>query len=154
MFLESLGFSHLSNSSKLQGKHEKVRFLSSPLKNQRFSDGFSHFWPVPSAFCAYPCMPMAAGTAPGELVVLCAALDPKNISVSRASESPESSPNSRFSKEIMWFCSGGAGFEHSRAGSSAGRCVVSCRAKNRRLIRACRRRAGNHGTRRTHGSMT
>ena len=78
---------------------------------------------------------------PGEIIVECAALDPKNISASRASESLESSPNSRFSKEIMWFFSGGAGFEHSRAGSSAGRCVVSCRAKNRRLIRSCRRRS-------------
>ena len=40
-------------------------------------------------------------------VVLCAALDPGESS----SESPESSPNPRFSRENMLFCSGGAGFE-------------------------------------------
>jgi hypothetical protein len=35
-------------------KHRKVRFLSSPLKNQRFSQCFSHFWPVPLEFwCAH-----------------------------------------------------------------------------------------------------
>jgi len=56
-------------------------------------------------------MPMPAGAAPVEIIVLCAALAPKNISVSRASESPESSPNPRFSKENMLFCSRGAGFE-------------------------------------------
>jgi hypothetical protein len=40
-------------------------------------------------------------------VVLCAALDPGESSC----ESPESSQNPRFSRESMWFCSGGAGFE-------------------------------------------
>jgi hypothetical protein len=63
------------------------------------------------AFCAYPCMSMPAGAAPVEIVVLCAALDPKNISVSRASESPESSPNPRFFRENMLFFSGGSGSE-------------------------------------------
>jgi len=56
-------------------------------------------------------MSMPAGAAPGEIIVSCAALDPKNISVSRANKSPESSPKRRFSKEIMLFCNGGAGFE-------------------------------------------
>ena len=40
-------------------------------------------------------------------VVLCAALDPGESST----ESPESSSNPHFSRENMWFCSGGAGFE-------------------------------------------
>jgi len=80
-------------------------------QNDWFSTGFSHIGPIALAFCAYPCMSMPAGAAPVEIIVLCAALDPKNISVSRASESPESSQNPRFSRENMWFCSGGAGFE-------------------------------------------
>ena len=75
-----------------------------------FSQGFSHIRPISLAFCAYPCMSMPAGAAPGEIIVLCAALDPTNISVSRASESPESSSNPGSSRENMWFCSGGAGF--------------------------------------------
>jgi hypothetical protein len=58
-------------------------------------------------FPAYPCMSTPAGAAPGEIVVLCAALDPGESSC----ESPESFPNPRFSKENMWFCSGGAGFQ-------------------------------------------
>jgi hypothetical protein len=37
------------------------------------------------AFCAYPCMSMPAGAAPVEIVVSCAALDPKSVSVSRQS---------------------------------------------------------------------
>jgi hypothetical protein len=72
-----------------------------------FSQGFSHIWPVPLAFCAYPCTCMPAGAAPVEIIVLCAALPPGESS----SESPESSQNPRFSTESMWFCSGGAGFE-------------------------------------------
>jgi hypothetical protein len=68
---------------KTQGKHAKVRFLSSPLVKPWFSQGFSHFLPIALAFCAYPCMPMPAGAAPVEIVVSCAALDPKNNSVSR-----------------------------------------------------------------------
>jgi hypothetical protein len=44
-------YPHLSNSSKTLGKHRKVRFLSSPLQNQRFSQGFSHFWPIALEFC-------------------------------------------------------------------------------------------------------
>jgi hypothetical protein len=48
-----------------------------------FPQGFSHIGPIALAFCAYPCMSMPAGAAPGEIIVLCAALDPKSISVSR-----------------------------------------------------------------------
>jgi hypothetical protein len=48
---------------KPQGKHQKVRFLSSPLVKPWFSQGFSHFWPVPLAVCsahATRCMAPAA----------------------------------------------------------------------------------------------
>jgi hypothetical protein len=48
-----------------------------------FSQGFSHIGPIALAFCAYPCMSMPAGAAPVEFIVLCAALAPKNMSVSR-----------------------------------------------------------------------
>jgi hypothetical protein len=48
-----------------------------------FFQGFSHIGPIALAFCAYPCMSMPAGAAPVEIIVLCAALDPKSISVSR-----------------------------------------------------------------------
>jgi hypothetical protein len=52
-------------------------------------------------------MSMPAGAAPGEIIVLCDALDPGESS----RESLESSPNPRFSRENGWFCSGGTGFE-------------------------------------------
>jgi len=68
-----------------------------------FSQGFSHIGPIALAFCAYPCMSMPAGAAPVENIVLCAALDPGESS----RESPESSPNPRFSRQNMLFCSGG-----------------------------------------------
>jgi hypothetical protein len=48
-----------------------------------FSQGFSHVGLIALVFCAFPCMSMRAGAAPVEIVVSCAALDPKNISVSR-----------------------------------------------------------------------
>jgi hypothetical protein len=48
-----------------------------------FSPGSSHIGPIALTFCAYPCMSMPAGAAPGEIIVSCAALAPKNISVSR-----------------------------------------------------------------------
>jgi hypothetical protein len=50
-----------------------------------------HLQPIALAFCAYPCMSMPAGAAPVEIVVSCAALDPKSISVSRR-ESRQSRP--------------------------------------------------------------
>ncbi len=92
---------------RTQGKHPKVRILSSPLVKPWFSQGFSHLGPIALAFCAYPCMSMPAGAAPVEIVVLCAALNPGESS----SESPESSQNPRFSRENLLVCSGGAGFE-------------------------------------------
>ena len=52
----------MENEKTLE-KHKRVRFLSSPLQNQRFSQGFSHFWPVPLAVCsahATRCMAPAA----------------------------------------------------------------------------------------------
>jgi hypothetical protein len=48
-----------------------------------FSQGFSHIGIIALAFCAYPCMSMPAGAAPVEIIVLCAALDPKSVSVRR-----------------------------------------------------------------------
>jgi hypothetical protein len=88
------------------------KFGSCPLRSKTLVfPGFFAYWANCFGFPAYPCMSMPAGAAPGEIIVLCAALDPTNISVSRASESPESSHNPRFSRENMWFCSGGAGFE-------------------------------------------
>ena len=45
------------------GDLQVVRFLSSPLQNQRFSQGFSHFWPIALEFCsahATRCMAPAA----------------------------------------------------------------------------------------------
>jgi hypothetical protein len=77
---------------ELSQNHWKTSKSSVPVLSAQkpwFSQGFSHFWPIALAFCAYPCMSMPAGAAPVEIIVLCAALAPKNISVSRASESPE-----------------------------------------------------------------
>jgi hypothetical protein len=48
-----------------------------------FPQGFSHIGIIALAFCAHPCMSMPAGAAPVEIVVSCAVLDPKSISVSR-----------------------------------------------------------------------
>jgi hypothetical protein len=48
---------------KPQGKHEKVRFLSSPLVKPWFSQGFSHIGPIALAVCnahATRCMAPAA----------------------------------------------------------------------------------------------
>ena len=72
-----------------------------------FPQGFSHLQPIALAFRGYPCMSMPAGAAPIEIVVSCAAL----VLGESSRESPESSPNPRFPREKMWFCSGGAGFE-------------------------------------------
>jgi hypothetical protein len=68
---------------KNTGKNAKVRFLSSPLVKPWFPQGFSHIGIIALAFCAYPCMSMPAGAAPVEIIVLCAALDPKSVSVRR-----------------------------------------------------------------------
>jgi len=55
-------------------------------------------------------MSMPAGVATVEIIVLTAALDLQNISVSRP-VSRQSRLNSRFFIENRLFCSGGAGFE-------------------------------------------
>jgi hypothetical protein len=102
---------HLSNSSKTFGKHPTVRSLPSPLKNQRFSRGFSHIGPIALAFCAYPCTSMPAGAAPCRNHRLVRCLGPQKHFSESSSESPESSPNPRFYRENLLFCSGGAGFE-------------------------------------------
>ncbi len=53
--------------------------------------GFFAFLAICFGFHACPCTPMPAGAAPVEIIVLCAALDPTNISVSRL-ESRQSRP--------------------------------------------------------------
>ena len=93
---------YLSNHHKTLGKRPKVRFLSSPLKNP----GFPRVFRISGQFLWLSCLSMHVHACRC-CVVLCAALDPGESS----SESPESSPNPRFSRENMWFCSGGAGFE-------------------------------------------
>ena len=60
------------------------KFGSCPLRSKTLvSPGFFAFLANCFGFPAYPCMSMPAGAAPVEIVVLCAALNPKNISVSR-----------------------------------------------------------------------
>jgi hypothetical protein len=60
------------------------KFGSCPLRSKTLVfPGFFAFLDNCFGFPAYPCMSMPAGAAPVEIVVLCAALDPKNISVSR-----------------------------------------------------------------------
>ena len=39
-------------SASFPGNLWVVRILSCPLKNQRFPQGFSHFWPIALAFCS------------------------------------------------------------------------------------------------------
>jgi hypothetical protein len=92
----------LSNSSKTQGKHPKVRFLSSALKNP----GFPRVFRISGQLLWLSCLSMHVHACRC-CVVLCAALPPGESS----SESPESSSNPRFSRENLLFCSGGAGFE-------------------------------------------
>jgi len=75
----SLPFELFKNTRKTPKSSNPVLSAQKPW----FSQGFWHFWPIALAFCAYPCMSMPAGAAPVEIVVSCAALDPKNISVSR-----------------------------------------------------------------------
>ena len=84
------------------------KFGSCPLRSKTLVfPGFAAYWANCFGFPAYPCMSMPAGAAPVENIVLCAALPLGESS----SESSESSPNPRFSRENMLFCSGGAGFE-------------------------------------------
>jgi hypothetical protein len=93
---------HLSNSTKTLGKPPKVRFLSSPLKNP----GFPRVFRISGQLLWLSCLSMHVHACRC-CVVSCAALAPGESS----SESPESSPNPRFSRENRLFCSGGAGFE-------------------------------------------
>jgi hypothetical protein len=59
-------------------------FGSCPLRSKTLIfPGFFAFLANSFGFPAYPCLSMPAGAAPVEIVVLCAVLDPKNISVSR-----------------------------------------------------------------------
>ena len=59
-------------------------FESCPLRSKTLVfPGFFAYSANCFGFPAYPCMSMPAGAAPVEIIVLCAALPPKNISVSR-----------------------------------------------------------------------
>jgi hypothetical protein len=98
---------YLSNSSETQGKHSKVRFLSSPLVNPGFPRVFrilgQLLWlsvPIHACRCC-PCR--------NHRLVRC--LGPQKHFSASSSESQESFPNPRFFSENMWFFGGGAGFE-------------------------------------------
>ena len=68
------------------------KFGSCPLRSRTLVlPGFFAYLANCFGFPAYPCMSMPADAAPAEIIVLCAALDPKNISVSRL-ESRQSRP--------------------------------------------------------------
>ena len=94
----------LSTFRTLQKHWENTQmFGSRPLRSKPwFSQGFSHF----GQLLWLSCLSMHVHACRC-CVVSCAALAPGESS----SESPESSPNPRFSRENMLFCSGGAGFE-------------------------------------------
>jgi hypothetical protein len=60
------------------------KFGSCPLRSKTMVfPGFFVCWASSFGFPAYPCTPTPAGAAPGEIIVLCAALAPKKFSVSR-----------------------------------------------------------------------
>jgi len=95
---------------KPQGKHEKVRLLSSPLKNP----GFPRVFRISCQLLWLSCLSMhvhACRCCPCRNRRLVRCLGPQKYFSESSSESPESSSNPRFSGENMWFCSGGAGFE-------------------------------------------
>ena len=101
---------HLSKSSKTLGKHSKVRFLSSPLKNP----GFPRVFRISGQLLWLSCLSMhvhACRCCPCRNHRLVRWLGPQKHFSESSCESPESSQNPRFSRESMWFCSGGAGFE-------------------------------------------
>ena len=100
--IEMLQSGRIRTTQKTLGKHEKVRVLSSPLENP----GFTRVFRISGQLLWSSCLSMHVHACRC-CVVLCAALDPGESS----SESPESSAKPRFSRENMWFCSGGAGFE-------------------------------------------
>jgi len=96
----------LLHCPKTLGIHQKVRFLSSPLKTPGFPRVFriscQLLWlSVPIHAC--PCLQVL------RRLVRC--LGPQKRFSESSCGSPESSSNPRFSGEYMWFCSGGAGFE-------------------------------------------
>jgi hypothetical protein len=74
---------YLLKPSKITGKTSKSSVPVLSAQKPWFPQGFSHIGLIALAFCANPCMSMPAGAAPVEIVVSCAALDPKNNSVSR-----------------------------------------------------------------------
>jgi len=100
--IEMLQSGRIRTTQKTLGKHEKVRILSSPLRNP----GFPRVFRISCQLLWLSCLSMHVHACRC-CVVLCAALAPGESSC----ESPESSPDLRFPREIMWFCSGGAGFE-------------------------------------------
>ena len=69
---------HPSNYHKTQGKHSKVRFLSSPLVNP----GFPRVFSISGQLLWLSCLSMHVHACRC-CVVLCAALDPESVSVSR-----------------------------------------------------------------------
>ena len=94
----SLPFELFKNTRKTPKSSNPVLSAQNPW----FSQVFSHF----GQLLWLSCLSMHVHACRC-CVVLCAALDPGESSC----ESPESSQNPRFSRESMWFCSGGAGFE-------------------------------------------
>jgi hypothetical protein len=92
-----------SGCKKNTGKMGKSSVPVLSAQKPWFSWGFSHFWLIALAFLpihACRCYPFR-----NHRLVRC--LGPQKHLI----ESPESSPYLRFPREIMWFCSGGAGFE-------------------------------------------
>jgi hypothetical protein len=71
----SLPFELFKNTGKTPKSSNPVLSAQKPW----FSQGFSHFLPIALAFCAYPCVSMPAGAAPGEINVSCAALPPESF---------------------------------------------------------------------------
>jgi hypothetical protein len=76
--IEMLQSGRIRTTQKTLGKHEKVRILSSPLKNP----GFPRVFRISGQLLWLSCLSMHVHACRC-CVVLCAALDPKNISVSR-----------------------------------------------------------------------
>jgi hypothetical protein len=96
--------------SKTLGKHQKVRFLSSPLQNS----GFPRVFRILGQLLWLSCLSMhvhACRCCPCRNHRRVRCLGPQKHFSESSIESPESSSNPRFSRENMWFRSGGAEFE-------------------------------------------